>query len=85
MSIFDRFKKEKPGTSTITLELEIKNLKDLEKVERLMEKLTVHLERAAGASDRLLWMGKLMSENSRVSPPFDPDYLKGDCWPETEA
>ena len=45
-------KQDKHG-AVVTIEMEVKNLKDLERMERAMERLAQHLEKAANASERL--------------------------------
>ena len=39
--------------AVVTIEMEVKNLKDLERMERAMERLAQHLEKAANASERV--------------------------------
>lgn len=50
--MFDFLKRNKPRT-TVTVEMEIKGLKDLEKLERSMAHVAGYLEKAAEASERL--------------------------------
>jgi len=47
------FKKDKPGMAKVGIEVVVKNLKDMEKLERTTERLADNLERAAGASEKL--------------------------------
>ena len=64
-------KQDKHGT-VITVEMEVKNLKDLERMERAMERFAQHLEKAANASERFAQhLEKAANASERLADSLD--------------